>query len=209
MDPRRWLAAAVVLVVVGCQAPAPAAPTATAGVPAATAAAPTARAGATVATVAPAVATVATPPTPPAATASRVETLNAANVAFKGGNLKTAAGLYDRVVNTPPGAAEAASATAAIDDFAWFRGMVTLLADGREDEAKRAHDALLQHDPNAPLARLGDQLYNQYGMVGQLRGACAQLQPQVGTQAGPILATLQGLGVTNVDAATLCSVPSG
>src|SRR5450755_2453037 len=73
MDPRRWLAAAVLLVVVGCQAPAPAAPTPAA--PTATAAAPTATAG--VPTVAPVVPTVATQPTPPAATASRVDTLNA------------------------------------------------------------------------------------------------------------------------------------
>lgn len=153
--------------------------------------------------------TAAAQPTPPPTTATRVETLNAANVAFKGGNLKAAAGLYDRVVNTPPGTAEAATATSAINDFAWFRGMVTLLADGREDDAKTAHDTLLQRDPSAPLARLGDQLYNQYGMVGQLRGACAQLQPQVPTQAGPTLAALQGLGMTNVDAATLCSVPTG
>jgi hypothetical protein len=153
--------------------------------------------------------TAAPQPTPPPATATRVETLNAANVAFKAGNLKAAAGLYDRVVNTPPGTAEAAAATSAINDFAWFRGMVTLLADGREDDAKTAHDTLLERDPSAPLARLGDQLYNQYGMVGQLRGACAQLQPQVPAQAGPTLATLQGLGMTNVDAATLCSVPAG
>jgi hypothetical protein len=201
MDPRRWVAAAVLLVVVGCQAPAPAVPT-----PAATAAAPTATAG--VPTVAPVVPTAATAPTPPAATASRVDTLIAANAAFKSGNLKAAAGLYDRVVNTPPGTAETAAATSAINDFAWFRGMVTLLADGREDAAKLAHDALLQRDPTAPLARLGDQLYNQYGMIGQLRGACAQLQPQLATQAGPTLATLQGLGMANVDAATLCSVPA-
>ena len=153
-------------------------------------------------------AAVSTAPAPPPATATRVDTLNAANVAFKGGDFKAAAGLYDRVVNTPPGTAEAATATSAINDFAWFRGMITLLADGREDDAKTAHDTLLQRDPSAPLARLGDQLYNQYGMVGQLRGACAQLQPQVPTQAGPTLATLQGLGVTNVDAATLCSVPA-
>ena len=48
----------------------------------------------------------------------------------------------------------------------------------------------------ASPARLGDQLYNQYGMVGQLRGACAQLQPQVASQAGPTLAALQTLGET-------------
>src|SRR6202022_1166986 len=119
-------------------------------------------------------------------------------VAFNKGDLKTAAGLYDRVVNTPSGSAETAPATAAINELAWFRGMVTLLADGREEEARIDLDALRLH-PDAPLARLGDQLYNQYGMVGALRGACAQLQPQVVTQAGPTLVTLAGLGVTNVD----------
>jgi hypothetical protein len=206
MDPRPWLAAAVALMVVGCQAPAPVAPP-----PAPTvAAAPTLPpAISTVPPAAPKVAPTASPqPTAPAATASRVDTLNAANAAFKGGDLKAAAGLYERVVNTPPASAEGAAGTSAINDFAWFRGMVTLLADGREDDAKVDHDALLQRDPNAPLARLGDQLYNQYGMIGQLRGACAQVQPQVAAQAGPTLATLQGLGMINVDAATLCSVPA-
>jgi hypothetical protein len=112
------------------------------------------------------------------------------------------------VVNTPPAPAETTSASAAINDFARFRGMVTLLADGREDEARTDLDELQKRDPSAPLARLGTQLYDQYGMTGQLRGACAQLQPQVTSQAGPTLATLQGLGVT-VDAPSLCSVPQG
>jgi hypothetical protein len=145
---------------------------------------------------------------PPPASASRIDALNAANAAFRSGDLKTAAGLYDRVVNTPPAPAETTSASAAINDFARFRGMVTLLADGREDEARTDLDELQKRDPSAPLARLGTQLYDQYGMTGQLRGACAQLQPQVTSQAGPTLATLQGLGVS-VDAPTLCSVPQG
>jgi tetratricopeptide (TPR) repeat protein len=137
-----------------------------------------------------------------------VETLNAANAAFRTGDLKTAAGLYDRVINTPPNQGEAAAATTAIDDYARFRGMLTLLADGREDEARIDLQELQKRDPSSPLARLGSQLYDQYGMTGQLRGACAQLQPQVTTQAGPTLATLQSLGVA-VDAPTLCSVPQG
>ncbi|MDQ6675615.1 MAG: hypothetical protein M3069_33605 [Chloroflexota bacterium] len=110
-------------------------------------------------------------------------------------------------MNTPPGSAESDTTVHAINDFATFRGLVTLLADGREDEARATLDALRQRDPSAPLTRLGDQLYNQYTMVGQLRGACAQMQPEVATQAGPVLAALQALGVTNVDAASLCSVP--
>jgi hypothetical protein len=201
---RRCLGAALLLVLLGCQAPAPVAPTAAPVVPTAVPVVPTAVPVVPTAVPAPPTATAAAAPTAPAVTSNRVETLNAANAAFKGGDLKTAAGLYDRVVNTPPGSAEAAPATTAINDFAWFRGMITLLADGREDEARTDLDALRQRDPTAALTRLGDQLYNQYGMVGQLRGACAQLQPQVQTQAGPTLATLQGLGVNNVDAATLC-----
>jgi hypothetical protein len=93
----------------------------------------------------------------------------------------------------------------AINDFAQFRALVTLLADGREDAARTHLDALQTRDASAPFARLGNQLWDQYSMTGQLRGACAQIQPQVASQAGPVLATLQGSGVT-VDAQTLCSV---
>ena len=184
MPVRHLACAGALLIVAACQAPVPPAPTAP----------PTVVAKATA--------------VPPAASTTRVETLNAANAAFRTGDLKTAAGLYDRVVNTPPGQSEAAAATAAINDFARFRGLVTLLADGREDEARTNLQELQKRDPSSPLARLGSQLYDQYGMTGQLRGACAQLQPQVTSQAGPTLATLQGLGVA-VDAPTLCSVPQG
>ena len=45
------------------------------------------------------------------------------------------------------------------------------------------------------------------GMVGQLPGACAQLQPEIISQAGTTLTGLQGLGVT-VDAQTLCAPPT-
>jgi len=154
------------------------------------------------------VATAVPVATAPQVGISRIEVLNSANTAFRSGDFSAAAGLYDRVVNTPPGPGEAAAASSAITDFARFRGMITLLADGREDEARARLAELQQRDPNAALARLGSQLYDQYGMTGQLRGACAQLQPQVASQAGPTLATLQGLGVT-IDASTLCSVPQG
>ena len=86
--------------------------------------------------------------------------------------------------------------------------MLALLAQGREDDGRAHLDALQKRGPNTPLARLGNQLWDQYGMTGQLRSACAQLQPQVATQAGPELATLQGLGVS-VEPQTLCSVPPG
>ena len=118
-----------------------------------------------------------------------------------------ASGLYERVLNTPP-TGESDAARGAIDDLADFRAMLALLADGREDDGRAHLEALQKRGPNTPLARLGNQLWDQYGMTGQVRGACAQLQPQIATQAGQELATLQGLGVT-VEAQTLCSVPRG
>ena len=145
-------------------------------------------------------------PTAPAVATSRVDVLNAANAAFAKGDLSTASGLYERVLNTPP-SGEPAPTTLVINDFAHFREMVTLLAGGREDEARAQLDALQKSDANAALARLASQLWDQYGMVGQLRGACAQLQPEIISQAGATLTGLQGLGVT-VDAQTLCAPPT-
>ena len=142
----------------------------------------------------------------PAVGTGRVDVLNAANAAFQAGDAATAATLYERVVNTPP-AGEPASVTTAVNDFARFRSMVSLLAVGREDDAQAQLNELQQSDPDAPLTRLAAQLWDQYGMVGALRGACAQLQPQIASQAGATLTTLQTLGVT-VDPQTLCSVPA-
>jgi tetratricopeptide (TPR) repeat protein len=203
---RAWLYAGALLVLTACQAPAPPTPTlarTAAATPTAAPPAPTAAPPAS--TLAPAAAAKPTV-VPPAASDSRIDALNAANAAFRSGDLKTAAGFYERVVNTPPSPAEAPAASAAINDFARFRGMVALLADGREDEARIDLQELQKRDPSSPLARLGSQLYEQYGMTGQLRGACAQLQPQVASQAGPTLATLQALGVA-IDAQSLCSMP--
>jgi len=87
--------------IVACQAPAPPTPTPAPPIP--------------------------TPSPPPPVTASRVETLNAAGAAFSGGDYTAAAGLYERAANTPPAAGEPSVVT----DFADFRAMVALLADGR------------------------------------------------------------------------------
>ena len=154
--------------------------------------------------------TVAASPTAtaPAVTASRVESLNAAGAAFAQGDMKTSAALYERVLNMPPAPAEGAAGTAAIDDFANFRAMVALLADARETEAHQHLDALQERDANAPLARLGTQLWDQYGMVGGVRGACAQLQPAIASQATLVLTMLQSLSV-RADAASLCNTPPG
>ena len=138
---------------------------------------------------------------------SRVEVLNAANSAFTRGDLGNASQLYERVLNTPPNG-ESAEQTAAINGLAGFQAVVALLAAGHEDEAKTQLQALQQKDANAPFARLASQLWDQYTMVGGVRGACAQLQPQIAAQAGPTLQALQALGVT-VDPQTLCKLPTG
>jgi hypothetical protein len=136
-----------------------------------------------------------------------VEVLNAADAAFSSGDLANSSGLYERVLNTPP-SGEQSEQTAAINGLAHFRAIVALLARGREDDARTHLDALQQADASAPMARLATQLWDQYGMVGGVRGACAQVQPQIATQAGPTLQMLQAMGV-NVDAQTLCKVPNG
>jgi hypothetical protein len=137
-------------------------------------------------------------------TASRIEVLTAANMAFTRGDSVAAIDLYNRVVNTPPTPGEAAELSTTINDFAHFRAMVALLAARRETDAREHLDALQERDPDGPFARLGAQLWDQYGMTGQLRPACAQLQPQIVGQAGPALAALQAAGVA-VDPTTLCS----
>src|SRR5205085_11943101 len=126
----------VLALLLACQAPAPAAPTAAPAAPTAAPAAPT-----------------PVPPTPtaapPSTAATRLETLNAANFAYKGGDVRAAAALYERVINTPPGATEGSNATV-INDFAHFRAMLALLTDSREDEARVHLDALQRRDANAP-----------------------------------------------------------
>lgn len=141
------------------------------------------------------------PPTPTPSTSARVEVLNQANVAFAGGDMPTASGLYERVINTPP-TGEPRDTTLAIDDFARFRAAVSLLSQGNEDEARTQVDALQRDDPNSALARLAAQLWDQYGMIGGLKGACNQIQPDIASQAGPTLTALKALGVS--DTGNLC-----
>ena len=66
-------------------------------------------------------------------------------------------------------------------------------------------EALRSREASAPLPRLADQFWNQYSMTASVKAACAQLQPEIASQAGPVLSTLQSLGVA-ADPARLCSV---
>lgn len=178
--------------------PATAPPASPTSVPVAVASAPPSPAPTTAPTTAPAAA--------PNVSASRVDVLNAASAAYARGDASGAAALYERVINTPPPASEGAAAQT-ITDFARFESVIALLAAGRESDARTQLDALEARDSTAPLARMGAQLWDQYSMSGGLRGACAQLQPQIG-QAAPAIAALQGAGVA-IDAATLCQARTG
>ncbi len=93
MPLRCLLASALLLILAGCQAPAPVAPTAL-----------------------PSVTSVAPSPTAPPVGTSRVDTLNAANAAFARGDAANASGLYERVLNTPP-TGEQAATSSAINQF--------------------------------------------------------------------------------------------
>jgi hypothetical protein len=141
----------------------------------------------------------------PPASAGRVDVLTAANDLFRSGNLAGAAELYDRVINTPA-TGEAAALSSAIEGLAHFRAMVALLGAGDEAGAREHLQALQERDATAPFTRLSAELWDQYGMTSDLRAACAAVRPQVRSQAGAMLATLQGAGLT-VDPDTLCSVP--
>jgi hypothetical protein len=131
--------------------------------------------------------------------------LQTANAALAQGKFQDAAGLYERVANTPPAADEQAAAAAALTSFAQFRAMVTLLAAGEEDQAREHLDALQDRDANAPLTRLASQVWDQYGMTGSVRAACAQAAPQMASQGASVLTALQAAGVS-VDANTLCGI---
>ncbi len=218
----RYIAVLTLLTLVGCQAPVPSTPTAT-SVPAAqptvvakpsgspspsgaAAAAPSPSASPSpLAAASPSPSVV--PATAPPVGSSRVEVLNAAGAAFARGDLAGAAPLYERVVNTPT-SGESADQTAAIDGLAHFEAMVALLATGHEDQARTHLTALQEKDANAPFARLASQLWDQYSMVGGVRGACSQVQPEIPTAVGATLQMLQSMGVT-VDAQSLCKLPSG
>jgi thioredoxin-like negative regulator of GroEL len=143
--------------------------------------------------------------TPIAVTASRLDLLNAANASFARGDATAAAQLYERVVNTPPSPGEQAAITTAINDFAHFRAIVAWLSAGQDEDALEHLDALLARDANAPLARLAQQLWDQFSMTASVRAACAQLQPEVASQAATVVQALQAQGVT-VDTASFCGI---
>ena len=136
----------------------------------------------------------------------RVQLLIDANRAYAQQNVEAAIDLYERVINTPASENESPMTSSAIDGLARFRQLVSLAAAGREEEARWRLMPLVDRDPDAPLARLAAQFWDQYGVTASARAACAQLAPQVETQAGLVLRTLSALGVEILHD-ELCVVP--
>jgi endoglucanase len=138
----------------------------------------------------------------------RARLLVEANRLYSQQGLEPALDLYEQVLNTPPSEEESPTAYAAIDGLARFREVVGLTAAGREDEARQRLTSLIERDPDGSLARLATQFWDQYGMTVSARAACAQLAPQVATQAGPVLIILRSVGV-DVLHDQLCVLPFG
>jgi hypothetical protein len=132
-------------------------------------------------------------------TSGRVDVLRSADAAYQRGSMADAAQLYERVVNTPPAAAE----PPLIDQYAHFRAMLALLAAGDEAQARTHLEALQSRDASAALARMAAQVWDQYSQTGQLKAACAQLQSQSAAQVTQVVSALAPLGLT-VSATTLC-----
>ncbi|MBI2756803.1 MAG: hypothetical protein HYX52_08845 [Chloroflexi bacterium] len=166
-----WLALVILALAAGCQSPP--APTGT------TAAPPTA--GASSPSVQP---LPPTAPTPVPAGSSRATLLKAANEALQAGDAARASDLFQQLLGTPATPGDPAPLSAAILGQATFGNVLALLALGREDDARRLVDAARSRAASDPFARLAAQLYDQYGMTGDLAAACAS----VNQQAGPLLA---------------------
>lgn len=125
----------------------------------------------------------------------RLQLLRAANVAYAQHDLQTAIDLYEQAATTPPSSEESTTTSAAIDGLARFRELVGLTAIGDEEQARRQVALLAADQRDEPFARLAAQFWDQYGMTSSARAACAQLAPQVETQARPALETLGSLSV--------------
>ena len=138
----------------------------------------------------------------------RLGPLAEANAAYSRQETRTALNLYRQVVETPPSDEESPAIADAIGGFARFRRLVGLTAIGDEEQARVELESLVGDQPDAPLARLGAQFWDQYTMTASARAACAALAPQVDSQATATLATLRSLGVT-LQHDELCVVPAG
>jgi endoglucanase len=136
----------------------------------------------------------------------RARLLGDANAAYARRQMHTAINLYQQVADAPPSEDESRSISEAVGDVGRLRAIIGLTAIGEEEQARHQLTLLVERDPAATLARLATQFWDQYGMTGSARAACAQLAPQVESQAGALLNTLASVGV-QIRHDELCVIP--
>lgn len=139
----------------------------------------------------------------PPTTASRVDVLSAADAAVRAGDLRSAADLYGRALNTPPSAGESAAIQSAVRGLAGLRRVILLAELGEEDAARRELEALQAAGPDNPFSRVAAEFWHAYGQTGSVRSACAQAAPNLATVLTPALAPLANTPA-GLDPARLC-----
>jgi hypothetical protein len=136
----------------------------------------------------------------------RLRLLRDADAAYAAHDLQAAVQLYEQTAVSPPSDDETEAISAAIDGVAHWREVIGMAATGDEAGARGRLALLVERHSGAPLARLASQFWDQYTMTGSPRAACAQLAPQVETQASGVLNTLTSVGVP-IRHDELCVVP--
>jgi hypothetical protein len=136
----------------------------------------------------------------------RLRSLWRANAAYTRHDLGDAIMLYSQAASAVPSEEESDAISSAIDGLAGFREVVSLTAIGDEEQAHQRLELLLDTDASGTFARLAAQFWHEYGMTASVRAACAQLAPQVDTQAGALLKELDSVGV-HIRHDELCVVP--
>jgi hypothetical protein len=112
--------------------------------------------------------------------------------------------LFERVLNTPPGSDESADVSGAVAAFSHLRLMLLLGNRGSDTDANRQLAALQAQDPAAPLTRLAEQIWHEYGQTSDLRAACTHAVVPTPTAFETILSA----GI-RVDPSTFCQLPAG
>jgi hypothetical protein len=136
----------------------------------------------------------------------RLQPLVNADASYARDDLPTAINLYEEVADAAPSGQESPDVAGAITGVARFRALVALTSLGDDKDAHDVLQALVDSDSDAPLARLASQFWDQYGMTGSARAACAQMTGAIDSVGHSVLDTLSSLGI-KIGHDELCFVP--
>ena len=136
----------------------------------------------------------------------RLDVVEQANAAYAAGDIRRAGELYDQAAESSSDTESQVDA-ATITGLARFRAVLAWTLIGDEDRALQELRSIAARDPGAALTRLAAQFWDGYGMTGSVASACAQLAPDVDSQAGEVLTRLRSLGM-ELQHDQLCVLPS-